>query len=207
MGHIIEERLNMKHNIVRILFSLVACVCLAGVSFVAMTMAPVEAHAQDTDKVTVEFVGFGAINDFYAVVQGSELAGKSLVIYQVGGQGPVLVYPLKKVSLQKALASKEVAPYGIQAGHASGLVSPAGWQLGGMVVGENLQLTLSAGGQSMTLGISPLFTSADKKKTAEVKIKDAFWTPDSKKLVIIINQKLDGDWAIDSDMVMAYTLG
>ena len=197
----------MKHAIVRVLFSLAACGCLASASVAAMTIAPVEAQAQDTDKVTVEFVGFGAINDFYAVVQGSDLAGKSLVIYQVGGQGPVLVYPLAKTSLQKALASKEVAPYGIQGGHSTGLVSPVGWQLGGMVVGENLQLTLSVGDQSMTLGLSPLFTSADKKKTAAVSIKNAFWSPDSKKLVIIIHQKLDGDWAIDSDMVMAYTLG
>ncbi len=198
---------NMRQILSRSLFALGAAVCFVGAAISGVTMAPMEAQAQDTDKITMDFVGFGVNPDFYAIVQGSQLAGKSLVIYKVGGQGPVLVYPLKGVSLDKALASKEVAPYGIRGGHHEGMVSPVGWQLGGMVIGENLQLTLSAGGQSMTLGYAALFTSPSKKKVAAVSIKSAYWTPDSKKLVIILNQKLDGDWSMDSDMVAAYTLG
>lgn len=199
---------SLKQFIVRSLFSLGAAVCFVGASLAGVTMAPVEAQAQDTDKVTMEFVGFGFNPDFYAVVQGSKLAGQSLVIYKVGGQGPTLVYPLRNgVTLAKALASKEVAPYAIQAGHVQGFTSPVGWQLGGQVIGENLQLTLSASGQTMTLGYALLFTSPDKKKVAQASIKNVYWTPDSKRVVIILNQKLDGDWAVDSDMVAAYLLG
>ncbi len=194
----------MKHTLVRFIFAVVASFAVLGAG--VMT-APSEVQAQDTDKVTIQFVGFGVNPDFYAVVQGSKLAGQSLVIYKIGGKGPSLVYPLNGVSLAKALQSKEVAPFGIQANYAEGMASPAGWQLGGMVIGENLQLTLSAGGQSMTLGYATIFMSPDKKKAAAISIKSAFWTPDSKRLVIILNQKLDGDWAVDTDMVAAYTLG
>lgn len=181
--------------------------CLACAGMIAVAAAPTEVQAQDTDKITMEFIGFGANPDFYAIVQGSKLSGQSLVIYKVGGQGPTLVYPLAGTSLQKALASKEVAPYGIQAGHVAGMVAPAGYQLGGMVIGENLQLTLSAGGQTMTLGYAPIFANPTKSQFAQISIKNAFWTPDSKRVVIILNQKLDGDWPVDTDVVAAFTLG
>jgi len=186
--------------------ALLLAVCLAAAGVAASTVEPTTAMAQDTDRITMDFVGFGFNPDFYAVVQGSKLAGQSLVIYKIGGQGPTLVYPLAGTSLQKALNSREVAPYGIQANHVAGMVAPAGFQLGGMIIGENLQLTLSAGGQSMTLGYATIFTNPLKTKVAEISIKDAFWTPDSKRVVIILNQKLDGDWPVNTDMVASYVL-
>ena len=78
----------------------------------ATSFAPTEAVAQDTDKISMQFVGFGANPDFYAILQSSKLGGKALVIYQIGGQGPKLVYPLNKTSLEAALQSKEVAVFG-----------------------------------------------------------------------------------------------
>lgn len=180
--------------------------CLACAGFMAVSSVPADAVAQDTDKITMQFVGFGVNPDFYALVQGSKLSGQSLVIYKVGGQGPTLVYPLRGVSLEKALKSKEVAPFGIQGGYVAGLMAPAGYQLGGMVIGENLQLTLSAGDQQMTLGYAPIFSNPTKTKVAQVSIVNAFWTADSKRVVIILNQKLDGDWAVDSDLVAAFSL-
>lgn len=180
--------------------------CLAFASFVAVTAAPADVHAQDTDKITMEFLGFGTNPDFYAIVQGSKLSGKSLVIYQIGGQGPSLVYPLKGVTLEKALQSKEVSVFGIQAGYTPGMIAPAGYTLGGMVIGENLQLTLSVGTDSMTLGYAPIFTNPTKTKVADITIKNAFWTPDSKRVVILLNQKLGGDWPVDTDIVAAFSL-
>ena len=193
-----------KHSWMRIVLF---AVCLACAGLFAISFAPAEVTAQDTDVITMEFVGFGVNPDFYAIVQGSRLSGKSLVIYKVGGQGPSLVYPLAKASLDKALRSKEVAPFGIQANYVPGMVAPAGYQLGGMVIGENLQLTLSAGGQSMTLGYAQIFSNPLKTKQATITIKNAFWTPDSKRVVIILNQTLDGDWPVNTDMVAAYSLG
>ncbi len=182
--------------------------CLACAGFIAVSANPADVLAQDTDKITMEFIGFGANPDFYAIVQGSKLSGKSLVIYKVGGQGPTLVYPLRGITLAQALSSKEVAPYGIQAdNYAAGMKAPAGYQLGGMVIGENLQLTLSAGEQQMTLGYAAIFSDPTRKKTAQVRIKSAYWTADSKRVVIILNQQLDGDWPVDTDMVAAFTLG
>ncbi|MBS7381315.1 MAG: hypothetical protein KIG72_08630, partial [Bradymonadales bacterium] len=128
-------------------------------------------------------------------------------IYQIGGQGPKLVYPLNKTSLEAALQSKEVAVFGINANYVAGMAAPAGYKLGGMVIGETLQLTLSAGEQSMTLGYAPIFSNPTKTKVADMSIINAFWTPDSKRVVIILHQKLDGDWPVDSDVIAAYTLG
>ncbi len=185
---------------------LTVAACLACAGFIAVSAAPTNASAQDTDKITMQFVGFGVNPDFYAIVQGSKLSGQSLVIYQIGGQGPLLVYPLRGVSLEKALTSKEVAPYGIQGGYVAGMTAPAGFQLGGMVIGENLQLTLSAGEETKTLGYAPIFSNPTKTKVAKISIVNAFWTADSKRVVIILNQKLDGDWAVDTDLVAAFSL-
>ena len=198
----------MKAN--RWMRSLLVAMCLACAGLFAISVAPSEVSAQDTDTITMEFIGFGVNPDFYAIVQGSKLSGKSLVIYKVGGKGPSLVYPLSSTSLEKALKSKEVAPFHIQTDpstYKAGAVAPAGFQLGGMVIGENLQLTLSAGDQSMTLGYAQIFSNPLKTKQAQISIKNAFWTPDSKRVVIILNQKLDGDWPVNTDMVAAYTLG
>lgn len=192
----------------RIIRDLAIAVCLAGAALFAVSTVPTEVLAQEgTDVITMEFVGFGSNPDFYAIVQGSKLSGKSLVIYQIGASTPTLVYPLKSKSVEKALASKEVAPYGIQATQVAGLQAPAGYTLGGMVIGETMQLTLNAGNQSSTLGYAPLFTDPTKTKVAQASIKNAYWTPDSKRVVIILNQKLTGDWAVDTDIVAAYTLG
>ena len=198
----------MKAN--RWMHSVLIAICLAFAGLFAVSMAPAEVSAQDTDVITMDFVGFGANADFYAIVQGSRLSGKSLVIYKVGGKGPSLVYPLAGTSLEKALKSKEVAPFQIQTDpstYTAGIAAPAGFTLGGMVIGENLQLTLSAGDQSMTLGYAKIFSNPLKTKMAQISIKNAFWTPDSKHVVIILNQKLDGDWPVNTDMVAAYTLG
>lgn len=196
-----------KRCITQICVALALTIGFGLVTTLPFVMAPAEAQAQDTDKITMHFVGFGANPDFYAVVQGSKLSGQSLVIYKIGGQAPSLVYPLMGVSLEKALNSKEVAPYGIQLGHSTGMMAPAGYQLGGMVIGENLQLTLSVGEESMTLGYATIFSDPMKRKQAQINIQNVYWTPDSKRVVIILNQKLDGDWPVDTDMVAAYILG
>ena len=195
---------NSKSIILKSLRCAAIAACIACAGLVAVSVVPTEVSAQDTDKITMQFVGFGVNPDFYAIVQGSSLSGKSLVINKIGGQGPLLVYPLRGVSLEKALTSKEVAPYGIQGGYVAGMTAPAGYQLGGMVIGENLQLTLSAGDQQMTLGYAPIFSNPTKTKVAAVSIVNAFWTADSKRVVIILNQKLNGDWAVDTDMVAAF---
>ena len=195
-----------QHKYLKILSSVVVAACLACAGFAAVSSSPADAVAQDTDKITMDFVGFGFNPDFYAIVQGSKLSGKSLVIYKVGGQGPTLVYPLNGSSLEKALKSKEVSVYGINGNYVPGLVAPAGYQLGGMVIGENMQLTLSAGEQSMTLGYAPIFSNPTKTKVAQISIKNAFWTPDSKRVVILLNQKLDGDWPVNTDVVAAFAL-
>ncbi|MCL2326750.1 MAG: hypothetical protein FWC40_09700 [Proteobacteria bacterium] len=197
---------SLKNVFLRGVPAFLLAVCLVAAGVVASTVEPTAAMAQDTDRITMDFVGFGFNPDFYAVVQSSRLAGQSLVIYKIGGQGPTLVYPLAGTSLQKALTSREVAPYGIQANHVAGMTAPAGFQLGGMIIGENLQLTLSAGDQSMTLGYATIFGTPRKDKFAQISIKNAFWTPDSRRVVIVLNQKLDGDWPVDTDMVASYAL-
>lgn len=193
-------------SFLKIFGSVAVAACLAFAGFAAVSSSPSDALAQDTDKITMDFVGFGFNPDFYAIIQGSKLSGKMLVIYKVGGQGPTLVYPLAGTTLEKALKSKEVSVYGINGNYVPGLVAPAGYQLGGMVIGENLQLTLSVGEQSMTLGYAPIFSNPTKTKVAQISIKNAFWTPDSKRVVILLNQKLDGDWPVDTDVVAAFTL-
>ena len=82
-----------QHKYLNILSSVAVAACLACAGFAAVSSSPADAVAQDTDKITMDFVGFGFNPDFYAIVQGSKLSGKSLVIYNVGGQGPTLVYP------------------------------------------------------------------------------------------------------------------
>lgn len=194
----------------RMLQILAVAACLAAAACVAVSAAPTEVLAQDADVITIEFIGFGVNPDFYAIVQGSKNAGKSLVIYQIGGQAPILVYPLKGKSVAKILKSKEVAPYNIQTApetYVTGFTAPAGYQLGGMVIGETLQLTLSAGDKTKNLGYAPIFSNSTKTKFAQVRIKNAYWSPDSKRVIIILNQKLDDDYPVNTDLVAAYTLG
>lgn len=167
-----------------------------------------EAYAGD-ETLTVDFVAYSTVNpDFYAIVRGSKAGGYSLVINSVGNPAPLLIYPLGSgVTVEKALASKEVAPYGLTQKAVSGFKAPAGYALTGQLLGENLVLMLSAGDQKMNLGMTQVFTSPDKSKVAAIVVKNAHWSPDSTRVVIIIHQKLDGDWSVDADIVAAYKLG
>ena len=198
--------MKIQRKYLKILCNIAIAACLACAGIVAVSHSPADALAQDDDKITMDFLGFSSNPDFYAIIQGSKLSGKSLVIYKIGGQGPTLVYPLAGTTLEKALKSKEVSVYGINSNYTAGMTAPAGYQLGGMVMGENMQLTLSLGEQSMTLGYAPIASNPTKTKYAQISFKNAFWTPDSKRVVILLNQKLDGDLPIDADMVAAFAL-
>ena len=54
--------------------------CLAFASLAAVSTSPSDAVAQDTDKITMDFVGFGFNPDFYAIIQGSKLSGNCLSV-------------------------------------------------------------------------------------------------------------------------------
>lgn len=177
-----------------VLFSLVALV-----SFVA----PAEAAS----KVRVDFVGFGANPDFYAVVHKDKLAGDSLAVYQIGNPAAVTVVSLEGTSKSKALKSPQVAAYNIQtSGHVSDAKAPQGWTLFGSQIGNQLQVGLQLGADQSTLGYVAVAADPSGADFAKASVSGVHWSADGSRVVVVINQKLGGDWPMDADTLAAYTL-
>ena len=165
-----------------------------------------QAFASTEEKIEVEFLGFGANPDFYGVLQKDKLAGDMVIIYQIGQPAPITSYSLEGTSLKKALASAELSPYGISNKGVEGATASQGYTLTGSAIGAQFQIQLSAGGQSVTLGYVPISSDPTGTDVAKVSIKKVFWTADGLRVVILLNQKLKGEWGMDTDTVAAFAL-
>ncbi len=179
---------------------------IRGLAILAVLLLAAPAMASMDEKITIEFVGFGANPDFYAIAQSDALAGKVLIVYQVGVPTPIASMPLQGTTLKKALASPTIAPYAIGDKGVSGATSPAGFTLVGQGTGAVFHVAITNGTDSVTLGYIPVFTDPTGLLFAAVSIKAVFWTADSSRVVLILNQKLGGEWPMDTDVAAAYAL-
>lgn len=184
--------------------SLAGLALVVGLALALLT--PQSADAR-TNKIRIEFVGFGTNPDFYAVVHKDPLAGDSLAVYQVGAPSAVAAVSLDGTSKSKALKSAQLAPYAIQtSGHVSGAKAPQGWSLFAGQVGAQLQVGLTDGSAQSTLGYLPLSTDSTGTESATGKVTGVFWSADGSRVVVVYNETLDDERALDVDRIAAYTL-
>jgi hypothetical protein len=180
---------------------LIALVC-----FSFLSVLPLMAQASSDEKIEIEFVGFGTNPDFYGIVQKDDLAGSVLIVYQIGVPAPVASASLEGSSLKKALALPNIAPYGLSNKGLEGLTAAQGYSLVGTAVGNQFQISITNGQASVTLGYSPIVSDPSGLQFASVKIRNAYWTADGARVVVILHQKLSGEWGMDSDTIAAFTL-
>lgn len=171
--------------------------------------APEVAEAQG-EPTRMEFVGFGK-NDTFAVVMKDEMAGDSVLFYKVGEAVPKAVYPLDDKKLKKALKDKALKKeYDIQTeGAVEGETAPKGYKLFVRQAEDDqasAKIMVGLGDAESTIGTTPVAADPMGSGYATVTVKKVYWTADNALVVVILNQKLDGDWPIDSDTVVAFDL-
>ena len=153
------------------------------------------------EKTTVSFVGFAQKGDHFAVAMNNEYSGANVLLYKVGELVPVAVVKTKDVA--KALASDAVSAHAISTDRKGSATT------GGTVTGKQLGMSyqlVSKGSDQTVLGLVPIATDSTGDQTATVTIKSVHWWEDGKKVVIILNQKLEGDWGVDTDLVVSYAV-
>lgn len=175
---------------------------------VGLLLATTTAWAGSDEKIRVEFMGFGANPDFYSVIHKDKLAGNTLAVYQIGSPQAVASVTLEGRSAKSALKSPQIAPYKIQtSGHTTGAKAPSGaYQLFGTQVGAQFQIGLTDGSAQSTLGYLPVPTDPNNTEFAKTSVKSVHWSADGSRVVIILNQKLGGEWPMDTDTLAAYAL-
>lgn len=169
-------------------------------------VAPTEAFAGHDEKIEYKFVGFGTNPDFYGVHLQDKMAGDSLLVFQVGTPTPIASYSLDGTSLSKALKSAEIAPYALTDKGVTGETAEQGYTLIGKLVGVQFQLSLTMGGEEGTLGYVAVMSDPTHTEFATMKVKSVHWTKDGSRVVVILNQKLGGEWPMDSDTLAAFSL-
>lgn len=186
---------------VRNLMLITATVLLVGAGFFHG-----EALAGSGGELETKFVGFGSNPDFYAVQQEDDLAGKNVIIYQIGNPAPAASMSLEGTSLKKALQSATLAPYAITDAGVTGVTAPQGYSIAGKAVNNQYQIGITNGSESVTLGYAPILGDPSGMEFATVTVKSVHWTADGTRVVIILNQKLSGDWPVNTDTVAAFKL-
>ncbi|OIP30846.1 MAG: hypothetical protein AUK47_23945 [Deltaproteobacteria bacterium CG2_30_63_29] len=173
---------------------------------VVALLLPAVAFAGHDEKIEYKFVGFGTNPDFYGIHLQDEIAGDSLLVFQVGTPTPIASYPLEGTSLSKALKSAEIAPYALTDKGITGETAEQGYTLVGKTFGAQFQLSLKMGAEEGTLGYVAVVSDPTRTEYAAIKVKSVHWTKDGTRVVVILNQKLGGEWPMDSDTLAAYSL-
>ncbi len=191
----------------RLLACRVAFLCLVlALATVATLVAPSSAMAGHEEKIELKFLGFGTNPDFYGVVQKDKVAGDTLMVYQVGMPAPGASLFLEGISVKKALKSPAFSGYGIGVVGVNGPTAAQGYTLVGQAVGVQFQVGLTNGTDQVTLGYAPVASDPTGGELAVVSIKSVHWTQDGARVVVILHQKLSGDWPMDSDSLVAFAL-
>ena len=182
---------------------IVAVLSLTLFSFV--TLSSRISRAEYDSKVSVKFYGFSKkIPDFFLVQVEDNLSGKTLMVYQIGKDIPEESVSMEDISLKKALKQQPLKAYEFEKDDGAGNTKMKGIKIVGDSLGPQYALSISNGRDKKELGYVKIKSDSTETKFANVTAPKWFWHAEGKKLVVIVNQKLNGEFSFDQDQVFSH---
>jgi len=167
------------------------------------------ADAGRKSSVRVQFIGWSGVNpDTFAVKIVDANKGNRLEIRQLANPIPLLKVKVKPNKEREVLASKQFEQWSFIIAGAPGLKAPNGWEVFGQREGGLLRIGLSNGRDSMELGRVQARSDSASGTFATATVKNAYWAPDSMRVVVIVNQRnSSGGWSMDRDDAHGFKIG
>ena len=180
-----------------------AILSLALFSFV--TLSSKISRADYDSKVSIKFYGFSKkIPDFFLIEVDDNLAGKTLMVYQCGKDTPEATVSLEELSLKKALKQQPLAAYEFEKDDGAGNTKMKGVKVVGESLGPQYAVAISNGRDKKELGYVKIKSDSTETKFANVTSKKWFWHAEGKKIIVIVNQKLNGEFSFDQDQIFSH---
>jgi hypothetical protein len=189
----------------RVLSLLVASACAL---CVWASWAP-EARA-DSDLITrVDFLGWSGINpDAFCVRVTDAQKGSTLEVRQIGVPTPVLRVAVSPETESQVFAGAQFAPWSCIVPGAPGIKAPNNWQVFGQPEGGLLRIGVSNGKGSIQIGLVQARLDAVRNAPAKAALRTAYWSPDSMRVVVIVNHLVKGGaWGMDLDEPHGFKIG
>lgn len=185
-------------------------VALACVFSAAWSVASPGVVSADQDLVVrMEVLRWSGINpDMFLVRVSDRVRGNKLEVRQCGNPAALVSQPVEAGEEGKVVAGELFAPYSFVVGLKSGLTAPNGWKVFGQKEANGLmRIGLASGSQAMQLGVLQAKVDPQTGKQAAIELTNAYWSLDSMRVVVVVNQKTTGAWAIDLDEVHGFKIG
>lgn len=168
------------------------------------------AHA-DRDLVTrVDFIAWSGVNpDTYCVRIRDAQAGNKLEVRQIGNPLPLVSAPVTPETEQGVFRGPQFAPWSFIVAGAQGTKAPNGWKVFGQYERKAalFRVGVTNGRQSLEVGRIQPRADAVSGGYAKPSMRTAWWSPDSKRVVVIINHRTGGAWPLDLDVPQGFKIG
>jgi hypothetical protein len=166
-----------------------------------------EARADQNLMTRVEFLGWSGVNaDAFLVYVKDPARSDRLEVRQIGNPAPNLAVPVTAENYREVLASQQIAQWSFVVAAYPGVIAPNKWKVFSQQEGMVIRIGVSNGTQSVQIGM--LQAKADNQgKASKSTLRTAYWSADSKRVVVVVNHVTGGAWAIDMDEVHGFKVG
>jgi hypothetical protein len=186
---------------------------LALASFLALAvvaLSATDAYA-DRDLVTrIDFIAFSGVNpDAFCVRVRDGQSGNRLEVRQIGNPLPVVSVPVTPETEQAVFRGPQFSPWSFVTAAREGKTAPNGWLVFGQFERSAalMRVGVSNGRKQLEVGRVQARLDEVSGKYAATKLRTAWWSPDSLRVVVIINYRTSGAWSIDQDEVHGFKIG
>ncbi len=168
------------------------------------------AHA-DRDLVTrVDFIAWSGINpDTFCVRIRDAQAGNKLEVRQITNPLPVVSVAVTDETEQGVFRGPQFAPWSFIVAGKAGTTAPNGWKVFGQFerAAALFRVGVTNGRQSLEIGRMQPRPDAVGGGFAKATLRTAYWSPDSTRVVVIVNHRTGGAWPLDLDEPQGFKIG
>jgi hypothetical protein len=168
------------------------------------------AHA-DRDLVTrVDFIAWSGVNpDTYCVRIRDAQAGNKLEVRQIGNPVAMASVPVTPDTEQAVFRGPQFAPWSFIVAGKAGTTAPNGWKVFGQFERSAalFRVGVTNGRSSLEVGRMQPRPDAVSGGYAKATLRTAYWSPDSTRVVVIVNHRTSGAWPLDLDEPQGFKIG
>lgn len=167
-----------------------------------------EVSADQDLVVRVQFLRWSGVNpDVFLVRVLDAVRGNKLEVRQCGNPMPLVSVIAPPEEEAKIVAGPQLQPYAFVVGAFAGTKAPNGWKVFGQKEGNLMRVGLASGAQAMQLGVLQAKSDPQSGKYADIEMTTAYWSEDSRRVVVIVKHKTTGAWAMDVEEAHGFKIG